>query len=406
MDRKTAFMLMQKGVPSESVSGIGYTAFYPTNPSSILDAVIIGNTQITNKAPIYPQKSEFIHSGDPVSVEGESVKYCFNLRTHGRCWLDLFELKRLCEKNLPGLFVSEDSEYINLKCSSEFDGREILTPSDAVFAPSMYTVFASILPPSTYTSMTCHMNIIIYLENDAGELMLTVLKKGTGKRSYKGQTPAAVPPHRICYKHKNTQVELITLAKSDFAMIEFNSENPPAHAEAYNGENRSVFIDEPLRSLEDTDGSICADEYSLAKGVVTRKIKEITLDGNTAFSQTSFENQKVFFASLKDNPAYPLAASAASCFVRAEHPNSLIGTEYHFAIGASGKQIYFTLPSEYTSVERAKEFFSENPVNVIYKLATQRKEYAEKYIPNHAEGYTVFEAAATQRPRIKLEYTT
>ena len=103
-------------------------------------------------------------------------------------------------------------------------------------------------------------------------------------------------------------------------------------------------------------------------------------------------------------PACANAPSEASFFKRADSVNALIGTEYHYAIGGSGKQIYFTLPKEYTTVDAVREFFRQNPLSIIYKLAETKIESADRYIPENGVGYTVFEAAALQRPRVKIEY--
>lgn len=156
----------------------------------------------------------------------------------------------------------------------------------------------------------------------------------------------------------------------EFKEIQIEQATAPTQYEPYKESAYSYILDEPLRSLPN---GVC-DEIDLEKGVVTRRVGKVVLDGSEDWSiDTSVANTRFYFyQGLSDAKS----SNDRECIISDNFFD--MSKDGHTLNGGFHYQTSIFLYKDLASVSDFKQWLQANPTTVYYELANPTTEYLIK----------------------------
>ena len=205
-----------------------------------------------------------------------------------------------------------------------------------------------------------------YVFNHNGENLIQIIKNKEEEVIGKGKIFTVTSINdTYCIRAKvRVDNELV-----EFKEIQLEEATTPTPYEPYKESTYSYILDEPLRSLPN---GVC-DEIDLEKGVVTRRVGRVVLDGSESWREYNTTNESYNEAIVS------LSFECGNFYQHNSMTNNCPQTDTHRVVCVGERQIYYRVPKSVGSdIESFKRWLQANPTTVYYELANPTTEYLIK----------------------------
>ena len=390
-------------IEETELTGEGLVEFETKRQNSITDLTIYGITTSWTKLT-YPYRNSIYHVG---YLQNSDSKIYLNLRSHGRNYLDGYEMERImldCGANFYKGQYDETSMMVKngVGLSSSLVPFTHIKFKEKTSYTFRFNAYADgILGPYTdkfYTFMNFyhHNNsakVIIHPENKGGDFTVTSSSNGDYTLT------------QIRHKRDLAYDYSYLIRYAGMSLTEWMpGENEVV--EPYVGYNQKLAIpgNAFLEGVTDTeDGEFIADEYYPFAGMVERKfhrfvsaptdVMAVTINGNTVYA---------FKLPKKANPRRLMHSNT---FNVSKDVNAVAANDNYTCISEDCEYVYLKTPATVTSVEGAISYWNNANTETVFlmdEFLTQRND--DKYVCRQPAGFTIFSVCGYGYPKIKLTH--